>query len=321
MTGDGNRTMTFRHLPCHRLSGRRIIERPVPSEGEGTVAVEVRPITGFDVPAVANFLHEHLNTRVPADAWERSVRVPWTVDTPNHGFMLTDDGAVVGAYLAFYSQRPIDGRVERFCNLGAWCVLPSHRFHGIRLLKALLAQDGYHFTDFSPSGSVVPLNERLKFEFFDTATALVPNLPWPTRPGRDVISSDPALIERTLTGSDLEIYRDHAMTAATRHVVLVRGTESCYVLFRRDRRKNLPLFASVLHVSNPDLFARMARPFARHLLIRHRVPATLAELRVVQCRPHPSVLLRSPRRKMFKSPSLKADQIDYLYSELVCVAW
>ena len=30
----------------------------------------------------------------------------------------------------------------------------EHRFHSLRLLKALLAQDGYHFTDLSPSGNV-----------------------------------------------------------------------------------------------------------------------------------------------------------------------
>jgi hypothetical protein len=38
-------------------------------------------------------------------------------------------------------------------------------------------------------------------------------------------------------------------------------------------------------------------------------------------RPWPSVSLRSPRRKMFRSTRLASDQIDYLYSELVCVAW
>ena len=40
-------------------------------------------------------------------------------------------------------------------------------------------QDGYHFTDLSPSGNVVALNRRLGFTQLDTATALVPNLPWP----------------------------------------------------------------------------------------------------------------------------------------------
>ena len=104
-------------------------------------------------------------------------------------------------------------------------------------------------------------------------------------------------------------------------VVLIRGDEWCYVVFRRDRRKGLPLFASVLYVSNPALFRAMARPFARHLLIRHGALATLAEDRIVGYRPRPSLRLRSPRRKMFRSPSLAPSQIDYLYSELVCVSW
>ena len=71
----------------------------------------------------------------------------------NTGFMLLGDGAVGGVDLASYSERTISGRRERFCNLGAWCVLPEFRFHALRLLKALLAQDGYHFIDLSPAGA------------------------------------------------------------------------------------------------------------------------------------------------------------------------
>jgi hypothetical protein len=93
------------------------------------------------------------------------------------------------------------------------------------------------------------------------------------------------------------------------------------VIFRRDRRKNFPCFASILYVSQPAVFHRLVRPFVRHLLLHHGVLATLAELRIVIHRPWPSVLLRSPRRKMFKSPSLESGQIDYLYSELVCIGW
>jgi hypothetical protein len=287
------------------------------------MTVRISPITDADVPAAAAFLHAHLNSRVSAEAWASAVRVPWSAPAPNHGVLLRDGDTddVVGVYLAFYSERVIDGRTERFCNLGAWCVLPAHRFHSLKLLKALLAQEGYHFTDLSPSGSVVPLNTRLKFRFLDTTAVLVPNLPWPSRPGRDVITSDPEVIVRTLSGRELELYRDHAATVAARHAVLIRGGEWCYVIFRRDRRKNLPLFASILHVSNPDLFRAMARPFARHLLLRYGVPLSLAELRVVAHRPRPSLPLRAPRRKMYKSPNLRPDQIDYLYSELVCVAW
>ena len=292
-----------------------------PSAVSAARRIRVQPITASDLRRAAEFLHAHLNTRVSIDHWSRALDVPWEVDRPNAGFMLLDGDEVVGVQLAFYSERVLNGSRERFCNLGAWCVLPGYRLHGLRLLKAVLRQEGYHFTDLSPSGSVVGINEKLSFRFLDTATALVPNLPWPTLPGRGRISSDPELIERTLSGPDLELYRDHAATGAAHHLVLIRDDRWCYVMFRRDRRKGLPLFASVLYVSDPALFRSMARRFARHLLIHHGALATLAEHRIVGYRPRPSVRLRSPRRKMFRSPSLAPSQIDYLYSELVCVSW
>jgi len=285
------------------------------------MTVELIPIAAADMAAAAEFLHANLNTRVPASAWIRAMSVPWKVDAPNHGFMLRERQRVVGVYLAFYSERSVSGRVEQFCNLGAWCVLPDFRFHSLRLLKALLAQDGYHFTDLSPSGSVVPLNVRLKFRSLDTATALVPNLPWPTLPRRTRVSADPDVIESTLAGTELELYRDHAQAGAARHLVLIRGGDSCYVMFRKVRRKDLPVFAAILHAGNPELLRRAIGPLTRHLLLRHQVLATLAELRVVGYRPRLSFMLPSPRPKMYRSASLEPAQIDDLYSELVCVPW
>src|SRR6201991_1003563 len=162
------------------------------------MGVRLAPITSGDVRAVAEFLHAKLNGRVPVAAWARAMDVPWKVDAPDHGVMLLDDsGTVVGALLAYYCEREIAGRAERFCNLGAWCVLPEQRFHSLKLLKALLAQPWYHFTDLSPSGNVVPINKRLGFTSLDTATALIPNLPWPALPGRRKVISAPVSAPRT----------------------------------------------------------------------------------------------------------------------------
>jgi hypothetical protein len=285
------------------------------------MTVDVCAIDDAQMPAVGRFLNKHLNQRVPAEAWVRAVQVPWKVDAPNYGFLLRDERRVVGAYLAFYSERMIDGAREEFCNLGAWCVLPDYRLHSLRLLKALLAQDGYSFTDLSPSGTVVPLNERLKFRFLDTSTAMLPGLPWPSVPGRVKIVTDPAVIERSLSGRELEIYHDHADAAGARHVLIRRGDASCYVIFRKDRRKNIPVFASILHVSDVETFQATAPILTRHLLVQHGVLVTLAEPRVVGRRPRLSITLKQPRRKMYKSSHLEPDQIDYLYSELVCVGW
>jgi hypothetical protein len=287
----------------------------------GSLPVEVKPIEASDVEHVAEFLHVRLNSRVTKDAWAHAIGASWGAEKPNSGFMLLHDGNVVGAHLAFYSDRDLGGAPEQICNLGAWCVLPEHRFHSLRLLRALLAQDGYTFTDLSPSGNVISLNSRLGFASLDTTTRLAPNLPWPGRPGRPVISSDPELIERTLTGPDLRLYLDHVETGAARHLVLIRDGEWCYVIFRKDRRKGLPLFASVLYASDRALLCEMARPLARHLLIHHGALATLAEERIAGPWPMPFLRLRSPRPRMFRSARLEAAQVDYLYSELVCVPW
>ena len=217
---------------------------------------------------------------------------PWDVEQPNHGYLLRENGRVVGAYLALYSERVIDGRPRRICNLGAWCVADEHRATGLRLLRSLLRQRGYTFTDLTPNSNVVALNTRLGFAPLDTATALVPNMPWPVRSRGVRVVDTPNEIDGLLSGRDQTIYRDHAATAA-HHVVLAEGDRSCYVMFRRDlgRFKRLPLFASILYVSDPDLFRDCAPHFYRYLLLRRGIPATLAEVRVVGHRPARSVMV------------------------------
>jgi|EndMetStandDraft_8_1072994.scaffolds.fasta_scaffold164565_1 hypothetical protein len=283
--------------------------------------VEVRPISCADVQRVAQFLHAELNGRITAATWAAAIETPWPTKSPNHGFMLMSADRVLGVYLAFYSQRRVDDRIEKFCNLAAWCVLEEHRSDGLRLLRAMLAQEGYTFTDLSPSGNVVALNARLKFEHLDTTTALVLNWPWPSSLTRTRVISDPASIEQALSGRDLEIYHDHARAPAAHHLVVLRGNESCYVMFRRDRRKNLPLFASFLHVGNPELFGKTARHVFSHLLTHFGIVATLVEERVTLYHPRLSLLLSSPRPRMFRSSRLQSGQVDYLYSELTCVPW
>jgi hypothetical protein len=284
-------------------------------------AVAVMPITEADVPRVARFLHANMNARVPVERWVGALDAAAFAAAPNAGFMLVDGDDIVGAHLAFYSERIIDGNPERFCNLGAWCVLPGHRFHGIRLLKALLRQPGYHFVDFSPSGNVVAINARLGFRHLDARTRLVPHLPWPW--GRSVqIISDPAAIEALLVGDELKFFRDHARAQAARHLVLKQGDDVCYVIFRHERWKRVPRFVSILYVSNPPVFQRLTRRFSRHMFLHHRALGTLAEDRIVKQRPQgPSFRIQAPRPRMFRSETLQPHDIDYLYSELTYLAW
>lgn len=280
------------------------------------MTVELTPITDADVASVAEFLHANHNDRVP---WALSCSVvPWKVNAPNRGFMLRDGGHVVGTLLALYSERQVAGRAERFCNMGSWCVLPGYRSQSILLLKALLAQEGYHFTVLSPDEGPQEILAWCKFRYLDTSAALVPNLPLPTLPRAITISSDPDVIQRVLAGLELQLYRDHAKALAAQHIVLIRGEESCYVMYRESRYHGVLGYAVILHVSNPELFRHALIPLTRHLLFRHGLVATLIELRVIGPKPGFSFKL-SRRAKMYHSLSLEPESIDDLYSELVCV--
>lgn len=289
------------------------------------MTVEVSPITDADVMAVSDFLSANYDSQIP---WARTkLAGPWKVEAPNHGFMLRDEQRIVGVLLAFYSERQIAGTVERFCDLGTWFVQPKFRFHSLRLVKAVIAQDGYNFTALTPMKHVPAIYARLGFRFLDTSAVLIPNLPLPSLPFRTTVSADPDVIERTLAGTDLELYHDHAGALATHHLVMIRGRESCYVMYRVTRPQGVPL-AIIHYVSNPGLFRRAIVPFTRHVLLRHRVLMTYAEIRNVKCRPAISVkvvprpkLYQAPWPKMYRSASLEPDQVDDLYSEFLCLPW
>jgi hypothetical protein len=289
------------------VRGRRMLD----------AGVDVVPITADDVAVVADFLRDNLNDHVP---WRLAcASTPWEAMSPNHGFMLRDDHRVVGALLALYSERLVDGRPERFCNMGSWCVLPEYRSRSLSLLKALLAQDGYHFTVLTADIGPQEILAWSGFRYLDTSAALIPNLPWPAAPSGTRISGDPDVIDATLAGSARTLYRDHATALAARHLVLTRGGQSCYVMYRESRFKDKPV-ALVLHASNPELFHRALRPLTSHLLVRRRLVATLAELAIIDHKPPLSFSVTN-WPKMYRSDTLQPGQVDYLYSELTCVPW
>ena len=278
----------------------------------------VAPIADSDLGRVGRFLHEHLNPRVSAQTWASAAVPSWRAPADDHGYLLVEGDRVVGVYLAFHSERMIGGERRHVCNLAAWCVLESHRAHGARLLRAQLARRDVVFTDLSPSGSVLELNRRLGFTDLDTATVMVPCVPLPT-PGVRVVTR-PGQIEALLDGRDREIYRDHRGAAAARHLVLVTGDAHCYVMFRKVRRKGLPGFATLLHVSDPELLRKHGGALSRHLL-RHGVALLLAELRVLEHAPRLSRRLATPRPKMYRGAGVAPGDIDDLYSELTNVPW
>lgn len=283
-------------------------------------ALAVRPIGADEIDDAARFLHEYLNRRVSVAAWRTLLAPPWQTDATNRGFMLTDGDAVAGVYAAVYSERDIDGERVPVCNLAAFCVREDQRAHGLRLIRSLLGQKGYEFTDLSPSGNVIAMNERLGFRRLDTATRLTLNLPGLGARGIRV-TEDHDVIAHALDDGDRRIHTDHRQAPAAHHLLVEQDGTYAYLIYRRDRRRRMPLFATPLYVGGDHDLLRAAWPAVRTRLLRHGLIATLAERRLLGFEPRFGRAQKNPRAKMIRGMRWPDDAVDYLYSELVLVSW
>lgn len=275
----------------------------------------IEPVTDANLAEFARFLHVNLLSSRSAAEWEAGLRTQWLPSAGNFGFLLRDDSTLVGGIGAYYAERQLHGRSERFCNITSWCVLDSHRQQSMRLAMALLGQDGYHFTNFSPTPVVSSTLKFLKFKEIDPRVVVFANIPWPYRSAE--VLSRAAAIESALEGEALKIYRDHAKFPWLNHVVIGRPRQWCHVIYKRWTYKRLPA-AQLLHVSDREIFGKHARCLSGHLLARGML-STHVEARLVERVPRPFAFRSGFTAKLYRSQTLAQEDIDALYSESVAL--
>ena len=198
----------------------------------------LQPIRDEDLPEFCRFLCENLSRERPAEEWAKAFAQDWCPGKPNNGFLIRHQGRIVGGIGAIYAERPVRGRLERFCNITSWCVLDAFRAQSMRLAMAVAAQPGFHFTDLTPTEVVSKTLQFLKFKPMNERHAIWPNLPWPlVRLGGIRVLSDPAQIGRLLGPDDAKTYRDHRHLPWLRHLAVGMTDAWCYVVWKRTRLK------------------------------------------------------------------------------------
>lgn len=276
----------------------------------------IEPISLETLGEFALFLDGHMGQHHTIDEWVRGLKTSWTnVDRPNFGFMMRDGGQIVGGIGAIYARRIIRGQIERFCNITSWCVLDAYRKYSMQLAMAMLAQPGYHFTDFSPTKVVGGVLQFLKFKPLDDAVVVIANLPLPPWHGRLV--TDSGVAERALTGAAGEIWRDHAGFPWLKQVLVGDTGRWCHVIYKRDTFKGLPS-ARIVYLSDASAFERCLGRLAVHFL-RLGMVSTHVERRFLARVPRLSKVRSGFNQKVYLSATLNDGDIDYLYSESVAL--
>ena len=279
--------------------------------------MKVSPILPEHLPDLGQFLHDNLNKRFTPERWISSVTHAWAANPPNHGMQLRDGDRLVGVFCAIYADQVIDGRVEHFCNPHSWCVLDSHRRHGIGLVLNLIKQPGYHFTMFTPNPTVTQVFRGLKFKDLDDRQYRCFNTPslGTLKPGAFAVSGVDAVAAR-LQGQDRIDFDAHRQIPWLHFAAFGVADQACWVVYKPDWWKRARS-AWLMHVSNPAVFARHNGLLRHHLLLSQGFATLRVEARWLTGKPALSMADRRTQPKLFLSKTLQDGQIRDLYSELM----
>ncbi len=235
------------------------------------------------------------------------------------GLALKDGDKTVGFLGMIFSRRQIDGKIEKFCNLTSWFVQEPYRSSAILLLFPMFTMRGYTITDLTPSRKVYRIQKKLGFKDLDDRGRILlsfgrrliePQLPRPH------LTSEPSQIKPKLAGADLEIFNDHIDYPCS-HLLAAAEDRYCYLIYARHKKKRLT-YAHVHFISDPEFFSRFYRDIRRSIIAESKACFILIESRFVHGLSLPlsfSLSFRAP--KQYLSSTLKPEQIDNLYSEII----
>lgn len=276
----------------------------------------LEPIQDGDLLAYCQFLTEHLSAERSAEQWAQAFQQNWGVAKPNNGFLIRDEGKIVGGIGAIYAERIIRGHAEQFCNITSWCVLEAFRSQSMRLAMAVVSQPGFHFTDLTPTEVVSKTLQFLKFKPMNERHALWPNLPWPFAGLCGVrVLTDYDAIEQALTPADAKVFHDHRHLPWLRHLAAGKPGAYCHIAWKPNKLKGVQ-GAMILGFSDPELFLAYRHTLGSHLL-QNGCFYTRVESRLLPRLPLVSHELAGYRNKVFRSDTLAESDISNFYSEIV----
>lgn len=281
--------------------------------------MKAQPIQESDLDEVGQFLHINLARRISPRAWSDSLRHRWAASQPNFGMQLiADDGRRVGVLCALYSDQAIDGRTERFCNPHSWCVLDEFRHASINLVLAVLRQQDYHFTMFTPNPKVAQVFTGLRFRLLDDGLLYFPNLPrpWPSATG-SFVESHPDRIAARLAGAALAEFQAHRSIPWLHFVAFGRPGDACLAIYKRGRWKKMPC-ALLAHLSDPAVMQRQGHLLRTHLLARGLLVSRI-EARFLVGAPPLTYRTERTQPKLVSTRTLDDSKIRDVYSELMAL--
>src|SRR5262245_13773600 len=119
-----------------------------------------------DFDRVYPLFHSFGGPPISKDNWKKIFVSPWQTGEDFCGYLLLRDGKIEGYLGLIFSQRILNGQIEKFCNMTSWVVNEGCRGQSISMLLELLKLKDYTLTNFTASPTVARILSKLGFTEF-----------------------------------------------------------------------------------------------------------------------------------------------------------
>lgn len=252
--------------------------------------------------------------------WRSIFNYGWEKEEQYCGYGLFDGEEIVGFLGLIFSKRYINNKVECFCNLTSWMVKEHYRDHSLSLIVPVLRLQDYTITDLSPSETVIRILQRFGFKELDSRVKIL--LPIGICKRNNIIDNylitqDKIQIKKILKEQDTQLLQDHYHYQHFNHLLAYNDNIHCYVIFTIVKNTRLP-YCYIQYISNIELFSIYSSAIRSEISKIGETPLVLVDSRLVEGITLPfSYNLPLSFPKLYRSSSLRPDQIDNLYSELL----
>jgi GNAT superfamily N-acetyltransferase len=278
------------------------------------MSVIVRPAEQGDIDSVVDLLFDNMSQKVSKERWRRLLDYPWRPADADRGRVAVDDGRIVGFLGLVYVDRPIGGRIERFCNICAWYLLKSHRGQGIgqEIQFSAVADPRMTYTIMTATAATgQAFRTNSGFNVLDDTRYLLRR----NAGGRSTVEliDDPDRIAPLLAPGDRTILEQHR-PYNVRHLLARSGGEACYIVMQVKRKGADIDYYEVMYANDGRLLLEIAPSIARVLLPSDTAVFAI-DPRFLPSTPDWEIeSIRLPR--WYRSARVEPAKIDHLYGEI-----
>jgi len=276
----------------------------------------VRKAVALDFEKTYPLFAKFKNYRLLKGDWQQLFTDHWKSNEGYIGYVLEDRERIVGFLGFMFSDRVLNNKQEKFCNLTTWVVDERFRNESLYLIIPVLKLTDYTLTIHSASKATYAAFKKLGFHDLESHFRIIPPFPSINMLFDSCkIEVNGKYLNEILKGDSLQAYKSHLLFRCF-HVYIRSPLGNCYLIGARVFKKNLP-FAQIYHISDSKVFAKFASRISSIICLKNKTFAILVDERFLEGN---SLLqsykcaLSNPR--MYKSNSLGKQDLDLLYSEL-----